>query len=82
MKLQPLAMSSPLCPRPPRRTVLVVTAELCLRPQKKSLTGWLPLPQTQLSLSGLLFFFPWPHLHSTLISSTSLLKLQIASNPA
>jgi hypothetical protein len=66
-----------------RRTAFPVTAELCLQPQKKtSLSGWLPLPQLHPVSPGHLFFFPCPTLTPLIISSTSFLKLQIASNPA
>ena len=46
-----------------------------------SLAGFLFL-KLNLSRLAALFSLPPPHLHPRLISSTSLLKLQVASNPA
>ena len=45
MKLPLPAMVLFLFSPPPRRTPLAVIAELCQRPQKTSLSGWLPLPR-------------------------------------
>jgi hypothetical protein len=47
------------CLRPPQRTPLAVTVELCLRAQKKtSLSGWLPLLRLNISRLPALFFSP------------------------
>jgi len=71
-------MSSPS----PRRTALAVTAELCLRPQKNQ-PQWLASSSSTLPHSpSSLIFIPAVQLHPGLISSSSLLKLQVASNPA
>jgi len=62
--------------------LLAVTAQLCLRPQKNQPHWLASSTSNSTSLSGSLFFFLCAHLHSSTISSTLLLKLQVTSSPA
>ena len=82
MKLQQLAIVVFL--------ISPTSAANCSRRHCRTLSATAKKPA---SLAGFLFlkfnltlpfalFPPWPQLHSSLISSTSSLKLQIASNPA
>ena len=83
MKLQPLAIG--ILPYVHALHGELLSSSLpnsaCQR-KKTSLGGRLPLPQAQLVSPPVSFFFPSPLLHTCLISSSRLLKLQVTSNPA
>ena len=81
MKISPLTMIFPRCP-PRRPTALALTAELCLRAQKNQLRWLASSPSDPTALAARLFFCSPLAFNPRFLSSTCLLKLQVASQSA